>query len=77
MAMFQLQGMTEQVCQWCICKKRGVISRGCTHQTTLTLASMLLHYVIVQTVVLVGHMKMRKTDCSGETRLVLHVISSS
>ncbi len=39
--------------------------------------SMMLHYVIVKTVVLVGLIGMHKTGCSGETRLVLHVPSSS
>jgi len=33
--------------------------------------------VIVKTVVLVGLTGMHKTGCSGETRLVLHVPSSS
>jgi len=36
-----------------------------------------LHYVIVKIVVLVGLIGMHKTGCSGETRLVLHVPSSS
>jgi len=38
---------------------------------------MMLHYVIVKTVILVALSGMRKTGCSGETRLVLHVPSSS
>jgi len=41
------------------------------------LSKMMLHYVIVKTVVLVGLIGMHKTGCSGETRLVLHVPSSS
>ncbi len=43
----------------------------------LGLVSMMLHYVIVKTAVLVGLTGMHKTGCSGETRLVLHVPSSS
>ncbi len=39
--------------------------------------SMMLHYVIVNTVVLVGLTGMHKTGCSGKTRLVLHIPSSS
>ncbi len=38
---------------------------------------MLLRCVIVKTVKLVGPVEMRKTDSLGETRLVLHVPSSS
>jgi len=38
---------------------------------------MVLHYVIVNNVVLVGLIGMHRTGCSGETRLVLHVPSSS
>ncbi len=43
----------------------------------LGLVSMMLPYVIVKIVVLVGLIGMHKTGCSGETRLVLHVPSSS
>jgi len=39
----------------------------------LGLVSMMLHYVIVKTIVLVGLIGMHKTGCSGETRLVLHI----
>ncbi len=39
--------------------------------------SMVLHHVIVKPCVLVGLIGMHKTGCSGETRLVLHVSSSS
>jgi len=42
-----------------------------------SLINFMLHYVIVKTVVLVGLIGMHKTGCSGETRLVLHVPSSS
>jgi len=35
------------------------------------------NYVIVKTVVLVGLIGMHKTGCSGETRLVLQIPSSS
>jgi hypothetical protein len=38
---------------------------------------MMLHYVTVNTVVLVGLTGMHKTGCSGKTRLVLHIPSSS
>ena len=41
------------------------------------LVSMMLHDVIVKTVVLVGLTGMHKTGCFGETRLLLHVPSSS
>ena len=54
-----------------------VKSRGFAHLAALGLVSMMLHYVIVKTVVLVGLIGMHKTGCSGETRLVLHVPSSS
>ena len=43
----------------------------------LGLVSMILHYVTVNTVVLVGLTGMHNTGCSGETRLVLHILSSS
>ena len=36
-----------------------------------------LHYVVVNTVVLIGLIGMHKTGCCGETRPVLHVPSSS
>jgi len=52
-------------------------SRAFAHLAALGLVSMMLHYVIVKTVVLVGLTGMHKTGCSGETRLVLHVPSSS
>ena len=51
--------------------------RGFAHLAALGLVSMMLHYVIVKTVVQVGLIEMHKTGCSGETRLVLHVPSSS
>ena len=54
-----------------------VKSRDFAHLAALGLVSMMLHYVIVKTVVLVGLMGMHKTGCSGATRLVLHVPSSS
>ncbi len=38
---------------------------------------MMLHYVTVNTVVLVGLTGMHETDCSGETSLVMLVPSSS
>ncbi len=56
----------------------SVKSRGFAHLAALGLVSMMLHhYVIVKTVVLVGLTGLHKTGCSGETRLVLHVTSSS
>jgi len=58
----------------CLCL---VKSRGFAHLAALGLVSMMLHYVIVKTVILVGLIGMHKTGCSGETRLVLHVPSSS
>ncbi len=54
-----------------------VKSRGFTNLVALGLISIMLHYVIVKTVVLVGLTWMHKTGCSGETRLVLHVPCSS
>ena len=51
--------------------------RGFAHLAALGLVSMMLHYLIVNTVVLVGLIGMHKTGCPGETRLVLHVPSSS
>ena len=51
--------------------------RGFAHLAALGLVSMMLHYLIVKTVVLVGLIGMHKTGCSGETRLVLYVPSSS
>jgi len=54
-----------------------VKSRGFAHLAAQGLVSMMLHYVIVKTVKLVGLIGMHKTGCLGETRLVLHVPSSS
>ena len=54
-----------------------VKSRGFAHLAPLGLISMMLHYVIVKTVEVIGLAGMHKTGCSGETRLVLHVPSSS
>jgi len=54
-----------------------VKSRGFTHLAALGLFSMMLHYVIVKTVVLVGLIGMHKTGRSGKTRVVLHVFTSS
>ena len=51
--------------------------RGFAHLAALGLVSMMLHYVIVKTVVLISLIGMPKTSCSGETQLVLHVPSSS
>ncbi len=54
-----------------------VNSRGFAHLAALGLVSMMLHCVIVKTVELVDLIGMHKTDCCDETRLVLHVPSSS
>ncbi len=51
--------------------------KGLRHVAALGLVPMMLHYVIVKIVVLVGLTGMHKTGCSGETRLVLHIPSSS
>jgi len=45
--------------------------------TLMICTTMMLHYVIVKTVVFVGLIGMHKTGCSGETKLALHVPSSS
>ncbi len=52
-------------------------SGGFAHLAALGLVSIMLHHMIVKAVVLVGLVWMHKTGCSGETRLVLHVPSSS
>ncbi len=52
-----------------------VKSRGFAHLAALGLVAMMLHYVTVK-VVIVSFVGMRKTGCSEETRLVLHVPSS-
>jgi len=51
--------------------------KGLRHVAALGLVPMMLHYVIVKIVVLVGLTGMHKTGCSGETRFVLHIPSSS
>ena len=43
----------------------------------LGVVSMMLHFLIVKTVILISLIGMPKTGCSGETRLVLHASSSS
>jgi len=50
---------------------------GTVHLVAPGLVSMMLHCVTVNIVVLVGLTGMHKTGCSGETRLALHVLSSS
>jgi hypothetical protein len=64
--------MTDCLRSFCLVKLRGF-----AYPAALGLVSMMLHYVIVKTVILVALSGMRKTGCSGETRLVLHVPSSS
>ncbi len=74
---FKVQ-LTQHVSGWAgITESTHRQSRGFAHLAALGLVSMMLHYVIVKTVVLVGLIGMHKTGCSGETRLVLHVPSSS
>ena len=41
------------------------------------LVTMMLHQVTVMNAPLLGHTRMLRTDCFDETRLVLHVPSSS
>ena len=54
-----------------------VKSRGFAHLVALSVVSMMLLCMIVKLVELVDRIEMRKTDCFGKTRLVLHVPSSS
>ncbi len=53
------------------------ILKAAACDAALGLVSMMLHYLIVKSVVLVGLTGMHKTGCSGELRLVLHIPSSS
>ena len=50
---------------------------GLAFLIALGLASMMLRYMTVKTVAFVGRTGMHRTGCSGETRLVPHVPSSS
>ncbi len=58
-------------------------SEACVQAVCITSGSLVLSVedatscMIVKPVKLVGRMEMRKTDCFGKTRLVLHVPSSS
>ena len=61
----------------CLRNLRLEKSRGSAHLAALGPASMMLHYVIVKSVELVDLMDIHKTDCLGETRLLLYVPSSS
>ena len=54
-----------------------VKSRVAAHQVALGPVSMMLRCVIVKTVASIDPIGMLRTDCSGETRLALHVPSSS
>ncbi len=54
-----------------------VKSRCFAHLVTLGPVSMMLRRNIVKPVKLVDRIEMRKTDCFGKTRLVLHALSSS
>ncbi len=47
------------------------------HLVALGLVSMMLRHVTVKTVALISHIGMHRRGCSGETRFVLHVPSSS
>jgi len=53
------------------------VSGDFAHLVALGLLSMMLHCVIVLTVKFVDLTGLHKTDCSGQTRLVLHIPSSS
>ncbi len=57
---------SECLSSFCLVKSRVFV-----HLAALSLGSMMLHYVTVNTVVLVGLTGMHKTGCSGQTRLVL------
>ena len=50
---------------------------GFAHLAALGLVLIILRCMIVTAVKLVYFSEMRKTDCFGETKLVLHVPSSS
>ena len=54
-----------------------VESRGLAHLAALGLVSMMMRRVTVKTVKLVDPIELRKTDSFEETKLVLHVPSSS
>ena len=51
--------------------------RGFAHLVAPGPVSMMSLCMIVKLVELVDHTEMRKTDCFGKTRLVLHIPSSS
>jgi hypothetical protein len=63
--------MIDRLRSFCLVKSRGFV-----HLVALGLVSTMLHYVTVKTVVLAGLTGRHKTGWSGETRLVLHVLSS-
>jgi len=69
--MFFRMPMIDCLRSFCLVK-----SRGFAHPVALGLVSMMLHYVMVETVILVGRTGMHRTGCSGETRLAWHVPSS-
>ena len=56
--------MIERPGSFCLVK-----SRAFAHLVALGLVSMMLWYMTVKVVVLVGHIGMHRTSCSGETRL--------
>ncbi len=58
----------------CLRRFCWVNSRGFAHMAALGLVSMIEHYVSVKNVVLVGLTGMHRTGCSGEARLVLHIL---
>ena len=64
--------MIECLRSFCLVKLRGL-----AHLAALGLVPMMLRRVIVETVRLVDPIEMRKTDSFGETRLVVHIPSSS
>ena len=61
----------------CSVKSRGFAHLALGVFNDVSLHSMMFHYMIVKTVVLVDIIGMHKTGCFGETRLVLHIPRSS
>ena len=59
------------------CRIEGLQVVGQLHHDRLELGLCTERYVIVRTVAVVGLIGMHKTGCSGETRLVLRIPSSS
>ena len=53
-----------------------VNSRISAHQVAADPVSMMLLYMTIKAVASVDHVEMLRTDCSGETRLALHMPDS-